>query len=117
MAVLDSNNAFRFAPLTGPDGSRLVAGTTAEVDGLGSLLVAPADSGPHDEPLQKAAAILFIVRRLDWPWRLLGVARFLPSSMLNWIYDQIARHRHLLSGGSGACMVPAPPRPPSKGLR
>ncbi len=86
-----------------------MAGTNIEVNGFGSLLVVPAHTASDSAPLQKAAAVLFIVRRLDWPWRLLRVIHLLPSPLLDWIYDQIARHRYLLSGRPGACPLPTAP--------
>ncbi len=97
---------FRLAPLDSAEGTRAVAGGTVDVGAFGTLLVVPAGLPKDVAPLQKGAAVLFIIRRLDWPWRLLAVIDFLPSPLLDWTYDQVARHRFLLSGGSEACALP-----------
>ena len=88
------------------EGLRAVEGVAIDTGTFGSLLVVPSGNVTDCAPLQKAAAVLFIIRRLDWPWRLASVARLLPLSLLDWAYDQVARNRYLLARGDQACDVP-----------
>lgn len=102
----DTRRVFRFAPLLSQEGSRFAANRTMAAIGFGSLLVVPGSAAEGSAPLQKGAAVLFIIRRLGWPWRLLSLFRFVPLQALDWGYDRIARNRYLLSGGSASCPVP-----------
>jgi predicted DCC family thiol-disulfide oxidoreductase YuxK len=56
----------------------------------------------------KAAGVLFLLRHLGQPWRILAVAGVLPHSMLNWIYDLVARYRYRVFGRYDVCVLPAP---------
>ena len=106
IASRDSLGVFRYASLDSDEGERIRA-THSPASGVhGSLLVVPSgDPGPA-APLQKSAAALFIVRRLKWPWPLVAGLGFLPKRLLDWAYDQVARHRYMLSGSGDACAVP-----------
>jgi len=56
----------------------------------------------------KSAAVMRLATRLRQPWRLLGhLAGLVPRSILDWLYDRIARNRYRLFGRYDACMVPA----------
>ncbi len=107
----DSSRVFRFSPLMSDDGLRAVEGSAIDTGTFGSLLVVPSGNVTDRAPLQKAAAVLFIIRRLDWPWRLASVARVLPLRLLDWAYDQVARNRYLLTKDDQACDVPELAKP------
>jgi predicted DCC family thiol-disulfide oxidoreductase YuxK len=57
---------------------------------------------------EKFDAVLAVMHRLGWPWRVLGVLKPLPLPLKNWLYDRVARNRYALFGKRDACMVPAP---------
>lgn len=56
----------------------------------------------------KSAAFFRTVRYMTWPWPLLGVFRFVPHRVVNWLYDRVARNRYALFGRKPACMIPRP---------
>jgi predicted DCC family thiol-disulfide oxidoreductase YuxK len=54
-----------------------------------------------------------LLRRSHWAWRPLGAALFVPPT--SWLgralYRWVAAHRHVLPGGTAACVLPAEQRP------
>jgi predicted DCC family thiol-disulfide oxidoreductase YuxK len=50
-----------------------------------------------------------VLRYLGGVWRLLaGVFSLVPRPIRDWGYDFIARHRHKLTRGGPACLIPTP---------
>ena len=56
--------------------------------------------------LQRARAILFVMGALGMPWSLLRLFAPLPTRVLDWFYDRVARNRYRLFGKRDACRVP-----------
>jgi len=56
----------------------------------------------------KSTAVLRIARYLRWPWPLLSLGLAIPTTLRDWLYDQIAGNRYRLFGKSETCMVPTP---------
>lgn len=106
VALRDSCRVFRFAPLDSDEGNRIREARPPDSGASGSLLVVPGGDPGSVAPLQKSTAVLFIVRHLEWPWPLLSGLGFLPKQLLDRAYDQVARHRYMLSGRSEACTLP-----------
>ena len=102
----DSRRAFRYDSLHSEEGERWRADRALPTGEPDSLLVVPAASAERLAVLQKSAAVLFIVRHMDWPWRLLAIAALLPDRLLDWAYDVVARHRHLLGEKALSCPLP-----------
>ena len=74
-----------------------------------TVYVIPAGLSDAGTPLSKSAAVLFIVRHLTWPWRALALFGWLPSPLLDWAYDLVARNRHMFLGSSFTCQIGAVP--------
>lgn len=53
----------------------------------------------------KSDAIFFIINRLDYPWKILKLFKFLPKRFLDWIYNFIAHNRVKLFGRNEKCPV------------
>ncbi len=51
-------------------------------------------------------AVLKIIPKLTWKWRLFSIGRIVPKSMRNTIYKQIAKHRYRLFGKRDTCRLP-----------
>lgn len=93
-----------FAPLQSTVGKALVAdrGVPAGVDSV--VLV------DRDGAWTRSEAVLRIVRRLGFPWALLGAGRLLPRRWRDAWYDAIARRRGRIAQRFGlACRVPTLP--------
>ena len=56
----------------------------------------------------KSEAVLRIVRRLPFPWPLLGILRILPRFLRDPLYSLVARNRYRWFGRRNACFSPAP---------
>lgn len=100
----DRQGRIRFASMQGEQGARLLneAGLSAG-EGLQTLLV--VEDG---RSWQHTAAILRILHRLGWPWRLACVGWLVPAPLRDALYRLVARNRYRIWGRSEVCMVPAP---------
>jgi predicted DCC family thiol-disulfide oxidoreductase YuxK len=56
--------------------------------------------------LDRARAALFVIARLESPWRFLRSFGVLPTFLLNAIYSIIARRRYRVFGKLDHCMMP-----------
>ncbi|WP_273852699.1 thiol-disulfide oxidoreductase DCC family protein [Guptibacillus spartinae] len=56
--------------------------------------------------LVKSEAALYIIQKLGGFFRLLLILRFLPLSLRNKIYDEIAKRRYKWFGKKESCMIP-----------
>ena len=99
----------RFAALDSSIGLE-VRGRHPEIEGVDSVVwVEPADANVADRVLVRSAAVLCVLRYLDGVWRVLAaVAAIVPRSLADAVYDFIARHRHQLTRGNPACVLPTP---------
>jgi len=100
----------RFAALDSPIGVEVRARHPA-IEGVDSVVwVEPSDASGDDEyVLVRSAAVLRVLRYLGGIWRALaGLATVVPRSVADWVYDFIARHRHKLTRGNPACVLPTP---------
>lgn len=100
----DRQGRIRFASMQGEQGARLLneAGLSAG-EGLQTLLVVEGGRS-----WQHTAAILRILHRLGWPWRLAWVGWLVPAPLRDALYRLVARNRYRIWGRSEVCMVPAP---------
>jgi predicted DCC family thiol-disulfide oxidoreductase YuxK len=100
----------RFAALDSAIGLEVRARHPA-IEGVDSVVwVEPSDaSGGSERVLVRSAAVLRVLRYLGGVWRgLAGLATIVPRSFADWVYDFIARHRHQLTRGGPACLIPTP---------
>jgi predicted DCC family thiol-disulfide oxidoreductase YuxK len=58
--------------------------------------------------LSRARAALFVVTALGGLWRAAGLLGLLPTLVLDWAYDLIARRRYRLFGRYDKCLMPPP---------
>jgi predicted DCC family thiol-disulfide oxidoreductase YuxK len=56
----------------------------------------------------KARAALFVARALGLPWSLAALSGVLPTAVLDWGYDIVARYRYRVFGRFEQCMLPRP---------
>jgi predicted DCC family thiol-disulfide oxidoreductase YuxK len=100
----DRQGRIRFASMQGQEGGRLLreAGLSAG-EGLQTLLVMEGGKS-----WQHTAAILRVLHRLGWPWRLALVGWLVPAPLRDALYRWVARNRYRIWGRSEVCMVPAP---------
>jgi predicted DCC family thiol-disulfide oxidoreductase YuxK len=97
----------RFAALDSAIGLDVRARHPA-IEGVDSVVwVEPAESSGEEHVLVRSAAVLAVLTYLGGMWRgLAGLAAIVPRALSDAVYDFIARHRHKLTRGNPACVVP-----------
>jgi len=56
----------------------------------------------------KLDAFVASVGSLGGIWTVAKLARALPRSVADWLYDRIAKNRYAVFGKTSACMIPTP---------
>jgi predicted DCC family thiol-disulfide oxidoreductase YuxK len=99
----------RFAALDSPIGVEVRARHPA-IEGVDSVVwVEPAETHAAEQVLVRSAAVLCVLRYLGGVWRMLAaLATIVPRSLADAVYDFVARHRHKLTRGNPACVIPTP---------
>src|SRR5947209_8099612 len=97
----------RFAALDSPIGVE-VRGRHPAIEGVDSVVwVDPSETNAAERVLVRSAAVLCVLRYLGGVWRLLaGLAAIVPRALADAVYDFVARHRHKLTRGNPACVIP-----------
>jgi len=105
----DRAGTLRFAALDS-DFGRAVRGRHPELAGVDSVvLLLPAEQAPNGERvLTRSAAALAVADYLGGAWRTARLARLVPRSLRDRVYDFVARHRHRLRPGGPQCVVSTP---------
>ncbi len=99
----DPRKTFRFAPLQGPTGRRVLAALGLSADELETMILV-IGSGHYT----RSTAALQIARRLRFPWPLLAVLLIVPACLRDIGYRVLARNRYRWFGKREVCMVPSP---------
>jgi len=106
----DRRGTFRFAALQtdfAADTLRRFDRDPADLDTMYALDTS-GSSGTNDRLLRKGRAILFVLGKLGWPWRVLAAAAgILPTAVLDFFYDRVARVRYRLFGKRESCRLPS----------
>jgi predicted DCC family thiol-disulfide oxidoreductase YuxK len=99
----------RFAALDSAIGLEVRARHPA-IEGVDSVVwVDTENAGDGEAVLVRSAAVLRVLTYLGGVWRTLAVlAGIVPRSLADAVYDFIARHRHKLTRGNPACLLPTP---------
>lgn len=97
----DRRRAFRFAPMQGETGARLMRAHGLDPRDVKTFLL--LEDG---QAFLRSEAVLRIVRRLPFPWNCLVVFRVLPRAVRDRIYDFIAARRYRWFGKRQACLTP-----------
>jgi len=104
----DPRGVFDFAPLQSATGRAAVAREGGDPDALTSFYVVRDYRTASARSLVKGRAALFLGRALGWPWRAAGMFGVLPTAVLDWGYDLVARNRYRVFGRFEQCVLPRP---------
>ncbi len=97
---------FRYAPIQSAVGHEILTRHGRSATTLDTVYVV-RDHGRADEQLlTRSAAAFFALQHARGVWRVLLGFRVLPTSLLDWGYDVIARQRYRVFGRYDACPVP-----------
>lgn len=104
----DRRDRFRFASLQGAPGRAWVARFGKDPDDLTTFYVVVGHDGPAPRLLARGRAGLFVLKELGGVWALSRVLSILPTRVLDWGYERVARNRYRWFGKLDACLVPSP---------
>src|SRR5262245_21026118 len=104
----DRRGVFYFASLQSERGKEIVARSGGDPDALSSFYVVANYRTPGAKTLIRSRGALFVAGELGWPWKLMRVAGILPTSLLDRLYDLVARHRYRMFGRYEQCLLPTP---------
>ncbi|CAM3898254.1 DUF393 domain-containing protein [Shewanella aquimarina] len=98
----DRRRQFKFASVQSETAQRLLAaqGILVDLEDLSSFYLLD-ETGVS----AKSEAALAVASRLDGLWPLLKLLRWLPRSLRDWVYNQVANRRYRLFGRR-ACALP-----------
>jgi predicted DCC family thiol-disulfide oxidoreductase YuxK len=104
----DRRGVFDFAPLQSETGRAAVAREGGDPDALTSFYVVRDYRTDRARSFVKGRAALFVARTLGWPWSLAAMFGVLPTAVLDWGYDLVARYRYRVFGRFDQCLLPRP---------
>jgi len=102
----DSADRFRFASLQGALAHELLLRYGRDADELDTLYVIANYGDPGEVLLAKSLGVLFVLRGLGGIWSTARLLEWVPSAILDVVYDWVARRRYLWFGRYEACLVP-----------
>lgn len=100
----DRHDTFRFAPIQGKIGERLMRDHKIDPEKMDSIILVQ----PFRGVATKSTAVLKIGRAFGGVYRLLILLQVIPPFLRNIIYDWVARNRYKWYGKRDKCMVPTP---------
>ena len=104
----DRRAVFVFAPLQSAIGRSTVERFGGNPDELSSFFVVENFRTPRAQLVARGRAALFVAGELGWPWKAAVLFRVIPTSVLDCIYDVVARNRYRLFGRFDHCLMPRP---------
>ena len=104
----DPGGRFRFASLQSGFAREVLPPRGKDPSRLDTLHLLLDPGGPGERVLSKGRAALEVLRILGGPWKLVSLLRVLPTRLVDFGYDQIARRRYRWFGRHETCPLPDP---------
>lgn len=104
----DRGDRFVFAPLQSPLGIELMSRHGHDARRLDTFAAVQDHGLPTERVRVKGRAGILVLRQLGGIWSLAAVLGVLPTGLLDFVYDRIARNRFAWFGKVEACRVPTP---------
>jgi len=99
----DRRARFRFAALQSDVATQTLGHFGKNPDDLDTVYVLTDDG----RLLSKARAIFFALAQLGFPWSLVAIFGVLPTVVVDWFYDRVAKNRYRLWGKRDSCRLPS----------
>ena len=97
----DRAGRLHYAPLQGDTARRLLPRAVSDLDAI----VYWREGLPLTDT---SSAIGTILGDLNWPWRVLSVVLWVPQTLRDWVYRELAARRYRLFGRYESCPLPDP---------
>jgi len=102
----DHRQLFKFASLQSATGRAILERLGGDPALPTSFHVVADHGSEYSRVFTKGDGVLFVARRLGWPWRAVGALRVLPRGLRDSMYDAMARSRYRFFGRSDQCAIP-----------
>jgi len=104
----DRHDRLRFAPLQSDFAATLLKRHGVANRDLDTVYVVLNQGEANEGLLAKSDAFLLFTKEIGGVWSIARLARIIPRSIRNCLYDFVARHRYQVFGKYDACMLPDP---------
>ncbi len=105
----DKAAVFHFASQQSPLGQSLLRDYGKDPAKLETFYVIEDYASGSPVLLSRSGAALFVLKTIGGTWsRLAAVFRVLPTKLLDWAYNLIARNRYRIFGRYDSCPLPTP---------
>lgn len=102
----DRGGIFRFAPLQGQRAAAILKRHGFDPAELSTVVVVLDPDSPSERLLRKARAALFAIGSMGGMHVLVRPIGWLPTRLLDWAYDRVARNRYRIFGKHETCRLP-----------
>ncbi len=99
----DRRARFRFAALQSAVATQTLGHFGKDPEDLDTVYVLTDD----ERLLQKGRAIFYVLAQLGLPWSMLCLFSILPTVVIDWFYDRVAKNRYRIFGKRESCRLPA----------
>lgn len=104
----DRNRRYVFAPLQGEPARTRLAAHGLDPNALDTFVLVLDPDTPQERVLTRGRAGVQVLREMGGLGTLAGALTVLPTPVLDWGYNLIARNRYKTFGQHDACPLPAP---------
>ncbi len=100
IAKNDSKDYFRFISIKNKKIKKLIAANDITIDNESILLI-------HNDYsiIKKSSAVIYILSKLDFPYKLFSFLKVFPAKSLDYFYDFIAKRRYQIFGKVEHCSI------------
>lgn len=98
----DKDGKFKFASLQSEIGNKLCKQHNIDTNDVDSIILIK-----NDKVYIKSAAVLEILKDMPIGWRVLRSGIIVPKTILDYLYDLIAKHRYRIFGKKDECPIPS----------
>jgi predicted DCC family thiol-disulfide oxidoreductase YuxK len=104
----DAEGKFQFASLQSRFAKEVLAKHSEAPLDLNTVYLVTPSSVEGEQVLSKARAVLRILKQIGGVWSLARLLGVLPTFLLDFGYDLVARHRYRIFGKLESCPLPDP---------
>lgn len=100
----DAKNMYQFATLQSDAAIALLKERGIDSSKTDSIILID----PNTAYYTRSTAALEIGKSFGGGWRLLGIFKWVPGPIRDWVYDVVAKNRYKWFGKQNECMIPTP---------
>lgn len=104
---LDPTGPLRFAALDSVFAKAIIE-RHPEIADVDSVVFVDDPGRPSERVAVRSESAMRVVDYLGGPWRVLKIARLVPTPLRDWLYDRFAAIRYRVFGKFDSCPLPPP---------